>query len=345
MASRPVQVLLPRHLGDAVLALPALRLLAARLAAPVRVLAQGAAADAVRGQGSFTVAPPSTLGHGPAIVLAPSFRAAWAARAAGAAPRIGAAGDLRGPLLTHVVPGPRVPLPHRVGARRLPKLLVGEHQADAFLRVVSAALAVLGAPAGASAASPAPAAQEEEQPPYVIDAATARQARVAWEAVARPRFVLHPAAAGAATKRWPEARWIALARALAPAVVLTGGPVDGAELARIAEAAQVPALAGPAALPIPVWASLAVLAGSVVAPDTGVVHVARAAGARTVVLFGSSDPARHAPRGAGALTLLHGGATLACSPCYAESCRAPTPGACMASVEVDDVVAAVRWPA
>ena len=159
------------------------------------------------------------------------------------------------------------------------------------------------------------------------------------------QFVLHPCVAGAAMKRWPRERWVALARQL-PRCVVTGGPSpdDDALVTSIATEAGVLALAGRSALPVRAWAALAAHVGTVVTVDTGVGHVARASGVRTVSLFGASDPTRHAPRGPGALSLLHGGASLPCSPCYSQSCSQDPVAACMGGIDVARVAALAGRP-
>ena len=331
----PVQALLARHLGDAVLALPALRLLAASVA-PRRVvaLAEGAAAQVLVGH-EWDVASLHQLGPGPAVLLSSSLRSALQAVQARSRPRIGEATDSRRLLLTDVVPGPAHPLPVQVAGRRLPKLLVGEHQGDAYLRIVRAALGVLDLDAP-------PRSPQELELELELDRATMAQGQQAWEAAGRPSIILHPCAAGASTKLWPTARWIQVAKSLGDRCVVTGGPsaADASLASQIGASAGVPVLAGHEALRVMPWASFALAAGTVVSPDTGIAHLARAVGARVVVLFGSSDPRRHAPRGPGALSLLHGGADLPCSPCYRDRCSEGG-HACMESITVADVLEAV----
>lgn len=328
----PVQAVLPRHLGDTVLALPALRLLAAA-AAPRRVvtLSEGPGAQVVRGRG-WDVAAPERLGPGPVVLLSSSFRSALQALRAGSRPRIGEATDSRRLLLTDVVPGPVRPFSTRTQGRRLPRLLVKEHQADAYVRIVRSALAVLHL--------------DVPPPPLVdlkIDPPNMAEGRRAWETAGRPSVVLHPCAAGASTKLWPAAHWIQLARDLRGRCVITGGPsADDASLAaQIGAAAQVQVFAGCDALPVMPWASFALAAGTVVCPDTGVAHLARAVGAHVVAIFGSSDPRRHAPRGSGAFSLLHGGADVPCSPCYRDRCSEAHHN-CMNGVSAARVLEAVQ---
>ncbi len=90
-------VRVPDHLGDGVLALPAVTALARR--APTRVIGPGWAADLYRGLGLAADVEPTT-----AILLKPSFRAAWALRHIRR--RVGVRWDARGPLLTDAVVRP-----------------------------------------------------------------------------------------------------------------------------------------------------------------------------------------------------------------------------------------------
>jgi ADP-heptose:LPS heptosyltransferase len=117
-------------------------------------------------------------------------------------------------------------------------------------------------------------------------------------AAARGATVIHPGAASPA-RRWPAARFAAVARAEADAgraVVVTGGPAEQ-ELARdVADRAGLPpgaVLAGRTDL-----AGLAAVvahAERVVCGDTGVAHLATAFGIPSVLLFGPTSPAAWGP--------------------------------------------------
>lgn len=111
-------------------------------------------------------------------------------------------------------------------------------------------------------------------------------------------LLLHPGAASPA-RRWPEERWVAVARAAGAAgrrVVLTGGPGEAALAHRIAEAAGLDddaVLAGRTDL-VALAAAVAA-AGAIVCGDTGVAHLATATGTPSVVLFGPVPPSRWGP--------------------------------------------------
>jgi len=100
-------------------------------------------------------------------------------------------------------------------------------------------------------------------------------------------------------KRWPPQHFAALAERLAARlnarVVLLAGPDDGAvvEVVRSKLDSQPPAFVGN--LTFGQIAALASLSILYIGNDTGLTHLAAAAGARTAMILGPSDPARYAP--------------------------------------------------
>jgi lipopolysaccharide heptosyltransferase I len=75
-----------------------------------------------------------------------------------------------------------------------------------------------------------------------------------------------------------------------------------------------------------------------VSGDTGPMHLASARGVPVVGIFGPTDPARNGPFGTGDEVVYK---AVACAPCYKHHC----PGygnVCMTSIELEDVLAAVR---
>jgi ADP-heptose:LPS heptosyltransferase len=106
----------------------------------------------------------------------------------------------------------------------------------------------------------------------------------------RPYAVLH---VGASTplKRWPAERWTALAAALAAngvTPVWSAGRGEEALVREADRAGRYPSFAGMLDL-AQVW-HLVAHAHVVVAPDTGIAHLARAAWAPTVAIFGPGSP-------------------------------------------------------
>jgi heptosyltransferase-1 len=113
--------------------------------------------------------------------------------------------------------------------------------------------------------------------------------------VPRPFAAVHPGA-GWPEKEWGEERFAALARGLAKAglaTVISWGPGDEArvgELRGFLPEALVPPLLDFAGLARVAKASALFAAG-----DTGPLHLADAVGAKTLALFGPTDPARNGP--------------------------------------------------
>ncbi|WP_240615665.1 glycosyltransferase family 9 protein [Nakamurella deserti] len=101
--------------------------------------------------------------------------------------------------------------------------------------------------------------------------------------------VVHPGAASGA-RRWPPARFTAVARALRSEghrVVVTGGPAERELVAGIAAAAEVMPLLG---LSLGQLAAVVARARLVVCGDTGVAHLASAYRTPSVLLFGPVSP-------------------------------------------------------
>jgi len=109
-----------------------------------------------------------------------------------------------------------------------------------------------------------------------------------------PGLLLLPGS-GSRAKNWPVENFIALAEMFAardPLAVL--GPAEEDLGPRLRES-RVAVVRG---LELGTVAALAARVGVFVGNDSGVSHLAAAAGARGVVLFGPTDPARWRPRGA-----------------------------------------------
>jgi len=100
-------------------------------------------------------------------------------------------------------------------------------------------------------------------------------------------------------KRYPPASLAALserlARPMGAQIVLLAGPGDVEIVAAVQTALSVKATALVGELSFGEIAALAVEAQLYVGNDTGLTHYAAAAGARTVMIMGPSDPARYAP--------------------------------------------------
>lgn len=100
-------------------------------------------------------------------------------------------------------------------------------------------------------------------------------------------------------KRWLPENFALLADRLAQTlkadVVIAAGPKDGEIIHQVTGRMKTPATIMIGALTFPEIAALAKLARVYIGNDTGLTHLAAAAGAKTVMILGPSDPARYAP--------------------------------------------------
>ncbi|HUW58865.1 MAG TPA: lipopolysaccharide heptosyltransferase I [Planctomycetota bacterium] len=143
-----------------------------------------------------------------------------------------------------------------------------------------------------------------------------------------------------ATKRWPAARFAALAErvqeGLGAAVVVLGGRGDAA----LAQRMHAPMTRAPLDLvgrtTLKQSAALLERADVVVSGDTGPMHLAVALGRPVVALYGPTSTARTGPYDGTARVLR---STRACAPCLRAHCPDPD---CMTDIAVDDVLDAVR---
>lgn len=141
--------------------------------------------------------------------------------------------------------------------------------------------------------------------PVTESARAAIQQKLHTAGVSGPCLVINPTGGsnpGAllSSKRWPPAQFAALADALAPelgaAVILLGGPSDQLILQAVQSAMQqAPAAIFAGGLGFDEIAALAADSLLYIGNDTGLTHLAAAAGARTAAIFGPSDPRRYAP--------------------------------------------------
>jgi heptosyltransferase II len=256
-----------------------------------------------------------------AVVLPTSFETAWTLARAGVPERIGYRGELRGALLTRAV--------------RL-VLGPGEHQVWKHLRLAAAAGAPL--PAAPDVSWPVSAALRE--------AARARLAEAGWKG--GPFVAAHLASFAHAAKRWDLSRYAEVLDGLATrhgfASVLLGSADEkavNAEAATRAKKAHVFDLSGATSLP----EALGVLSEArlFVGNDSGLAHLAGAAGTPSVVVFGSTDPDATRPwdgqRGdKRPVRLAVVRRRTLCAPCRFDVC--PIDHACMTGMTVEDVLAA-----
>lgn len=130
-----------------------------------------------------------------------------------------------------------------------------------------------------------------------------------------PFLLAHPGS-GSLKKCWPADSWAEMLREAAgwfrSGVVILAGESDAAQVARLREAlAGARGIAFAPAVSLPVAAALAARAAAFAGHDSGVSHIAAAAGARCLLLFGPTDPDVWAPRNEGVRVLRAPGGNLA----------------------------------
>jgi ADP-heptose:LPS heptosyltransferase len=149
--------------------------------------------------------------------------------------------------------------------------------------------------------------------------------------------VVHPGATSS-SRRWPPARFAAVADALAAEgheVVVTGVPGEEAVTSAVVAAMRAPARDLCGATTLGGFAALLRGAGLLVCSDTGAAHLAAAVGTPAVVCFLSGDPVRWAHPG-------HRAARVAveCNPCPHLDC--PIDHRCAGRLEPGAVLAHAR---
>ncbi|MET9962430.1 glycosyltransferase family 9 protein [Streptomyces sp. NPDC006326] len=158
--------------------------------------------------------------------------------------------------------------------------------------------------------------------------------------------LVHPGA-DAAARRWPAARFAAVARALAAQghrVLVTAGRGEGALAREVAALAQLPpgaVVGGAEDVPFGELAALVAQARCVVVGDTGLAHLASALGTPSVVLFGPVAPRLWGPPPAGPHRVLWHPAP-GDDPLRPGDAHGPAPDPRLLRITVDEVLAAVR---
>ncbi len=315
-----VLVLAPNWLGDAVMALPAIRDLRAHFAGSrFAVAARGSVAmlfRAVPGVDEIVVLEPDTpaarLRADIGVLLPNSFRAAWLLARAGVPERWGYAADFRTPLLTRSIRRPRV------------KLHFGEYYQNLVRE--------LGVATG-------PLTPELRLPGTRIETAGRLLRDAGWDA-RRPLVGVAPGAAFGHAKRWPRDRFAALASRLRAAL--------GAECVVLGRSEDRDAAAGIEGLDLVGRTDLLMLMGvlghcrAVVANDSGTLHLAAALGVPVTAIYGPTDERYSLPlssRGpSGAVSAVV--AQVFCRPCGLRDC--PIDHRCMRRISTERVFQAVR---
>jgi heptosyltransferase II len=249
-------------------------------------------------------------GYGMALTMPRTWKAALAPYLAGIPERVGFAGEVRFILLNDV----------RFGERKLPRMVDR--------------CAMLALPRGA-AQPPAWPLPELKVPTREI-AAWRVQRGVTED---RPIVALAPGAVGP-SKRWTTEGYIELARRLTDdgaAIWVLGGPGEKAIAGQIAAEAGAHDLTGNDLRD----AIIALAAASVaVSNDSGLLHVAAAAGTPSIGIFGPTSPWHWAPLNPLA-DVIETTTALSCRPCHKPVCRLAH-HRCMRDIAPDAVLAAAR---
>jgi heptosyltransferase-2 len=315
----------PNHLGDVVLALPALvadgsDVLVLEWLAPLVRLAgvPGRILGFERGAAGWLAAVRELRrrAYREGVLLTPAFSAAWLFRW-GAVRRLrGTDTDGRGMLLSE---------------RIRPEALRPHHRVDQYRLL-------LGQDVGRGAAV------------HFIAAPTETIARWRTRVAGTAPLVGLVPGANAPARRWPLERFCAVARTLAESgamVVVMGGPAERS-LTRAVSSAAPRALDVGGRTDLVDLAALLSLCEVVVTNDTGPMHLAGAVGTPTVTVWGPSDPREVGQRGA--LDVRVTGPELPCKPCHRNHCPRRGRGTrldraheeCMRLIEVPSVVEAVE---
>lgn len=140
--------------------------------------------------------------------------------------------------------------------------------------------------------------------PVNVDSLNTLKAKLASANVPSPYLIINPTGGRNPgmtmdSKRWPPESYAALADKLAPHLsahmLLIGGPNDGEIVNAVASRLHTPYTRLDGQLSFGELAALASQSILYIGNDTGVTHLAAAAGAKTVMILGPSDPQRYAP--------------------------------------------------
>jgi heptosyltransferase-2 len=315
----------PNHLGDLVMALPALEaagsadvLVAHQLIPLIRMLSlDGQILPLERSRRGFVRAARALrkARYRRGILLTPSLSSALLFAAGRVRERRGVAVHGRGPLLTDAVQ---------------PVRMSGLHRAAVYYALVT------GAPPAAPLA-----------PTLRIPDPVRARWRELYPRSVSPTIGVFPGS-NASSRRWEADRYASLVQHLrddGASVVVFGGPQEQALTARVAGGAAFDA-GGRTDLPL--LAAALAACDLLVTNDSGPMHLATAVGTPTVSLWGAGNPAVTGPLGDHNLLVRH--PELPCVPCVKNRCPRSGRGyvladaarECMALITVNEVRAAVR---
>ena len=177
----------------------------------------------------------------------------------------------------------------RAGVRHLiqgsPKIGAGSHAACQLARPLERLALFLKDPA----ARLFPSSRDERDADNILNE----------KGIRSPFFVVHPGSGGK-HKNWPISRWEEFCLWILQDfsyyhLVCAGGEADGPALEYLAHRIQSPRLVFLDSLSLPILAAVFSKARGFVGHDTGISHVAAAAGAPCLLLYGPTDPEVWAP--------------------------------------------------
>jgi len=156
----------------------------------------------------------------------------------------------------------------------------------------------------------------------------------------KPLVVMNPVARWQ-TKLWPESSFAGLAdrlvREKGAFVIFTGSKDDRVAIERIISMMSGSAINWAGETTLKELAALASLAEHFITTDTGPMHLAAAAGAKVVALFGPTAPWRTGPYGRSHTVIRTG---IDCSPCFKRDCDDQMK--CMTGITVEEVMDAIN---
>ncbi|MEK7679694.1 MAG: glycosyltransferase family 9 protein, partial [Deltaproteobacteria bacterium] len=152
-------------------------------------------------------------------------------------------------------------------------------------------------------------------------------------------FVIAPQARWE-TKLWNDGSFARLAKAAIERfgiyAALAGGEKDKKRLDAICREAGPKAINLAGLIDLKGLAALMGISLFAITVDTGPMHIAAAAGAKVIALFGPTAPWRTGPYGKGHIVIRTG---IACSPCFKKKCPDPK---CMSEIKVEDALNAIE---
>lgn len=160
------------------------------------------------------------------------------------------------------------------------------------------------------------------------------------DAAAKARFFVIAPQARWETKLWDDHSFARLAKTAIERfgvyAVLAGSEKDKKRYEAICREAGPKAISLAGLIDLKGLAALMGLCLFAITVDTGPMHIAAAAGAKVIALFGPTAPWRTGPYGKGHIIIRTG---IPCSPCFKKKCPDPL---CMSGIKVEDALNAIE---